>query len=56
MMSGRSELRIFLVLYLVSLPLQLITTGAIIQQGSTALVVLTAIHAGTDSFIYSHSE
>jgi len=43
---GRSEFRIFLLLYLISLPFQLITTGAVLQQGSTALVVLTAIHAG----------
>lgn len=37
---------IFLVLYLISLPLQLLTTGSLLQQGSTPLVVLTAIHAG----------
>ncbi|EJD02533.1 uncharacterized protein FOMMEDRAFT_141532 [Fomitiporia mediterranea MF3/22] len=43
---GRSELRVFLVLYLLTLPFQLVTTGSIIQQGTTALVVLTAIHAG----------
>jgi len=44
---GRSEFRIFLILYFISLPLQLVTTGAVLQQGSTALVVLTALHAGT---------
>lgn len=43
---GRVELRLFLVLYLLTLPLQLVTTGSFIQQGSTALTVLTAIHAG----------
>lgn len=43
---GRSEFRIFLILYFLSLPFQLLTTGAVLQQGSTALVVLTAIHAG----------
>ncbi len=43
---GRTELEIFLGLYLLTLPLQLVTTGAFLHQGSTALVVLTAIHAG----------
>jgi len=43
---GRSELRLFLLLYLLTLPLQLLTTGSVLEQGSTALVVLTAIHAG----------
>jgi hypothetical protein len=43
---GRSEFRVFLLLYFISLPLQLLTTGAVLQQGSTGLVVLTAIHAG----------
>jgi len=44
--TGRSELRIFLVLYLCTLPFQLITTGSLLEQGSVALVVLTAVHAG----------
>lgn len=44
--SGRVELRTFLGLYLLTLPLQLLTTGSLLEQGSTALVVLTAIHAG----------
>ncbi|KAI0695038.1 chitin synthase III catalytic subunit [Cytidiella melzeri] len=43
---GRVELRLFLVLYLLTLPLQVLTTGAFLEQGSTALTVLTAIHAG----------
>ncbi|KAF8636298.1 hypothetical protein AX17_003652 [Amanita inopinata Kibby_2008] len=43
---GRVELRAFLVLYLLTLPFQLLTTGSFLEQGSTALVVLTAIHAG----------
>lgn len=43
---GRVELRIFFALYLLTLPFQLITTGSLLTQGSTALVVLTAIHAG----------
>ncbi|KAF6750672.1 chitin synthase III catalytic subunit [Ephemerocybe angulata] len=43
---GRIELRSFLTLYLLTLPLQLLSTGALLAQGSTALVVLTAVHAG----------
>ncbi|KIJ63008.1 hypothetical protein HYDPIDRAFT_176115 [Hydnomerulius pinastri MD-312] len=43
---GRAELRLFFVVYLLTLPFQLLTSGAVIQQGSTALVALTAIHAG----------
>ncbi|KAG2342416.1 hypothetical protein BDR05DRAFT_964366 [Suillus weaverae] len=43
---GRVELRIFFALYLLTLPFQLITTGSLLTQGSTALVVLTALHAG----------
>jgi hypothetical protein len=39
---GRVELRAFLVVYLFTLPLQLITTGSFLEQGSTALVVFTA--------------
>jgi len=43
---GRVELRSFLTVYALSLPLQLLTTGGVLRQGSTALVVLTAVHAG----------
>ncbi|KAF9788611.1 chitin synthase III catalytic subunit [Thelephora terrestris] len=43
---GRSEFRIFLVMYFLSLPFQLITTGSVLEQGSTSLVALTGIHAG----------
>lgn len=43
---GRLELTCFLGLYFCTLPLQLLTTGSFIEQGSTALVVLSAIHAG----------
>lgn len=49
--TGRSELRIFFVLYLLTLPFQLIDLGSFLEQGSTALVVLTAIHAGTCFFL-----
>ena len=40
------EFRTFLILYLISLPLQLFTTGSFLKQGSMALVVFTAFHAG----------
>lgn len=43
---GRVEFRWFLIVYLVSLPLQLLTTGSLLEQGSTALVAITAMHAG----------
>ncbi|KAH9830140.1 chitin synthase III catalytic subunit [Rhodofomes roseus] len=43
---GRVELRQFLVLYLLTLPFQLVTTGAFLEQGSTALTAVTAVHAG----------
>ena len=42
--TGRVELPKFLTIYL--LTLQLITTGSLLTQGSTSLVVLTALHAG----------
>ncbi|KZT18569.1 hypothetical protein NEOLEDRAFT_1143240, partial [Neolentinus lepideus HHB14362 ss-1] len=43
---GRVELRYFQILYLLTLPFQLVSTGAFLEQGSTALTVVTAIHAG----------
>ncbi|KIM69368.1 hypothetical protein SCLCIDRAFT_103250 [Scleroderma citrinum Foug A] len=43
---GRTEIRIFFFIYLVTLPFQLLTTGSVLEQGSTSLVALTAIHAG----------
>ncbi|OBZ78471.1 Chitin synthase export chaperone [Grifola frondosa] len=43
---GRVEMRAFLVLYLLTLPMQLISTGAFLEQGSTALTAITAVHAG----------
>ena len=49
---GRVELRAFLVVYLFTLPLQLVTTGSFIEQGSTALVVFTAIHAGAVAALF----
>jgi len=49
---GRIELRVFLLLYLLTLPFQLITNGSLLEQGSTALVVLTAIHAGLVAAVF----
>lgn len=43
---GRIELRSLLILYLITLPLQLVTTGSLLEQGSTALIAVTAVHAG----------
>ncbi|KAJ7860364.1 hypothetical protein B0H14DRAFT_2744466 [Mycena olivaceomarginata] len=44
---GRIELRTFLSLYFLTLPLQLVTTGSFLEQGGTPLVVITAIHAAS---------
>jgi hypothetical protein len=49
---GRVELRAFLVLYLITLPLQLISTGSFLEQGTTLLVVFTAIHAGAVAALF----
>lgn len=49
---GRIELRAFLILYLFTLPLQLITTGSFLEQGTTSLVVFTAIHAGAVAALF----
>ncbi|KAG5651577.1 hypothetical protein H0H81_008160 [Sphagnurus paluster] len=49
---GRIELRALLVLYAISLPLNAISTGAFLAQGSTALVVITAVHAGVVAAIF----
>ncbi|KAI0765497.1 chitin synthase III catalytic subunit [Fomes fomentarius] len=43
---GRVEFRIFLILYFFTLPLQLLSTGSFLEQGSTALTAITAVHAG----------
>jgi Chitin synthase export chaperone len=50
--AGRVELRTFLLIYLITLPLQLITTGSLLTQGSTPLVVITAIHAGAVTALF----
>ncbi|QRV74345.1 Chitin synthase III catalytic subunit [Ceratobasidium sp. AG-Ba] len=43
---GRVELRAFLILYLFTLPFQLLDTGALLKQATVQLSVLTAIHMG----------
>lgn len=43
---GRVEQRLFFSLYFLTLLFQLVTTGSFLTQGSTPLVVVTAIHAG----------
>lgn len=43
---GRLEIRALLIVYAISLPLSAISAGAFLEQGSTALVVITAVHAG----------
>jgi len=49
---ARIELLYFLTLYLISLPLQLISTSSFLQQGSTALVAITALHAGVVAALF----
>ena len=43
---GRVELCAFMALYLLTVAFQLVTTGSFLEQGSKALVIVTAIHAG----------
>jgi hypothetical protein len=43
--TGRIELRTFLFAYILSLALQIVTTGSVLAQGGTAITVLTAVHA-----------
>lgn len=43
---GRVEFRFLLGVYAATLLLNLLTSGSFIEQGSPALVILTAIHAG----------
>jgi len=49
---GRIELLAFLVVYLLTLPLQLITTGSFLEQGTSALVVFTALNAGAVAVLF----
>ncbi|KAG8743473.1 hypothetical protein FRC10_011945 [Ceratobasidium sp. 414] len=43
---GRVELRSLLILYLFTLPFQLLDTGALLKQATVPISVLTAIHMG----------
>jgi len=49
---GRVEFRIFLATYVLSLVLQILTTGSYLEQGSSALTALTAIHAGVVATLF----
>lgn len=42
----------FLYLYLVSLPLNLISTGSLLEQNSLGLVIVTAVHAGVVAALF----
>jgi hypothetical protein len=50
--SGRIEFRAFLTVYFFTLLLQLFTTGSFLEQGTTALSILTAIHAGAVATLF----
>lgn len=39
-------------IYLLSLPLNLLTTGSVLKQGSLPLVILTAVHAGVVAALF----
>lgn len=41
-----------MILYLISLPLQLVTTGALLEQGSTGLTAVTAVHAAVVATLF----
>ena len=46
------EFRTFLLIYALSLPLQILTTGSVLRQNSLAIVILTAIHAGVVAALF----
>ncbi len=50
---GRVELRFLLSVYFLTLPFSILTQGSLLQQGTTALVVLTAIHAGLVAALFA---
>lgn len=50
--AARIELSLFLMLYFISLALQLITTSSFLEQGTTALVAITAVHAGVVAALF----
>src|SRR5271170_6961725 len=49
---GRVEIRLFFAFYFITLPLQLISTGSLLTQGSTPLVAISAIHAGAVAALF----
>jgi len=49
---GYMEFQAFLLLYGITLALQLLSTGALLEQGSTILVVITAFHAGAIAALF----
>lgn len=51
-MKQTVEFRALLVTYLVSLLLQILTAGALLEQGTQALGALTAIHAGVVASLF----
>jgi hypothetical protein len=46
------EIRLFFAFYFITLPLQLISTGSLLTQGSTPLVAISAIHAGAVTALF----
>lgn len=44
--TGRQEMKVFIATYWATLPLQLLTAGSLLDQGGTAIVVMTAIQEG----------
>ncbi|KAG8826511.1 hypothetical protein FRC19_008763 [Serendipita sp. 401] len=49
---GRVELRTLLLLYVLSLGLQIVTNGSVLRQGGTPIVALTAIHAAVTAAFF----
>jgi len=50
--QGRVEFRMLLTTYLISLVFQLVTAGALLEQGTQAITALTAIHCGIVSSLF----
>ena len=50
--QGRVEFRMLLTTYLISLVFQLVTAGALLEQGTQAITTLTAIHCGIISSLF----
>jgi hypothetical protein len=49
---GRLEICALFILYVLTLALQIVTTGSIVKQGTTSLVAVTAIHAGAVAAVF----